>query len=163
MGEACAQERKWEHRSTLLSSGSVDVVPSARTSPVAMAGFGVGECWPVWTRRGRDMGRCDPTVGRRPLPTNATPVGARCSHFHPGINRSFSRGHHVSAAHTGSTAPWKVLHGLGRHRRASREAARVGRARGAGRVQHASHLGLPLLQRMSHSEWKGGKRREPQT
>ena len=39
VGEGRAQERKWKHRSTLLSSGSVD---SARTSPTATAGLGAG-------------------------------------------------------------------------------------------------------------------------
>lgn len=63
VGEARAQERKWEHRSMLFNLGSMDSVPSARTSPAAMASIGVGECWLGWTQRGRDMGWCDPIVG----------------------------------------------------------------------------------------------------
>ena len=47
----------------LFNLGSMDSVPSARTSPAAMASIGVGECWLGWTQRGRDMGWCDPIVG----------------------------------------------------------------------------------------------------
>lgn len=128
-------------------------------------GHGRPWCWGgaghgVHTER-QGQGACDPTVGRRPLPANA---GVHCSHFHPRINPSFSQGHHIGAAHTQApqqTGRFSVA--SGDTRRASGEASRVGRARGLGSVRHASQLGLPLLQRMSHSEWKGGKEREPQT
>lgn len=135
--------------------------PVPRPWPALVLGWALAT---VCTWRGRDKGLCDPTVGRCSLPTNATPAGVHCSHFHPGINPSFSQGHHIGAAHTQApqqTGRFSVA--SGDTRRASGEASHVGRARGSGSVRHASQLGLPLLQRMSHSEWKGGKEREPQT
>lgn len=64
VGEGRAPERKWKHRSTLLSSGSVDSVPSARTSPTATAGLGAGGALAmVCTRRGRDEGLVTPLWG----------------------------------------------------------------------------------------------------